>query len=158
LARAPGGAPVAHLLRGQAALANLEFERAVAELEIASKANLVLPRLDYSLGIAYVKLGRNREAVAALERALARTPRDSSTLYYLAYAYEAAGDPGEAERRVLAALTDEPDSAEANALLGRILLKRGRAADAVRPLELAVSRDTSDSEKHFLLARAYQQL
>ncbi|MGI8785702.1 MAG: tetratricopeptide repeat protein [Acidobacteriota bacterium] len=158
LEKAPGGKSGAHLLRGQTYLGRLEFERAAQDLEAAGRLKSDLPRLQYSLGLAYLKLGRNDEAVAAFEKELARAPKDFSSLYYLAYLNETTGDVTAALARLRAALEIEPDSSEGNALLGKMLLKEGKASEAVVPLERAVTKDPNGSEKRYQLARAYQQL
>ena len=158
LAAVAGGEAAAHLLKGQAALATYQFERAAAELEEAARMNAGLPRLDYSLGVSYVKLARYQDARAALNREVARAPRDFSTLYYLAFTLEALGDLAGARARLEAALAIEADSAEANTLLGKVLVKLGSNAEAAKAFEIAVRKDPGDGAKHFQLARVYQQL
>ena len=158
LVESSGGLPASHLLRGQVLLWQLEYERAVAELETAATQNAELPRLQYSLGLALLKLGRNKEAAASFEKELVRTPRDFSTLYYLAYLNEAEGNLDAAMEKLNAALRLDPKSHEANALLGRILVKQNRPAAAVGPLEFAVKGNPDDPDKHYALARVYQQL
>jgi tetratricopeptide (TPR) repeat protein len=153
-----GGEATAHLLKGQVALATYQFERAAAELEEAAKMNAGLPRLDYSLGVSYVKLARYQDARGALAREVARAPRDFSTLYYLAFTLEALGDLAGARARLDAALAVEPESAEANTLLGTVLVKQGSNAEAAKAFEIAVRKDPEDGAKHFQLARVYQQL
>src|SRR5438552_3237251 len=147
-----------HLLRGQSLLSRGEFEKAIVELELAAGLNADLPRLQYSLGLCYFKIGRTGEAVTAFGAELKRAPRDFSSLYYLAYLREEEGNLAAARSRLEAALALEPDSAEANALLGKILVKQGKAAEAVKPLEAAVAKDPEDGEKRYQLARVYLQL
>src|SRR5262249_5601554 len=72
LAASSASVPVARLLKGQALLKRLEFEKAVVELLEAQKLNPELPRLNYSLGLCYLKLGRNKDALAAFENELKR--------------------------------------------------------------------------------------
>ena len=158
LSENPLGIAAAYLLKGQILLAGHEYERAIGELEAAAKLNPELPRLQYSVGLAYLKLGRNKEAIACFEKELRRTPRDFSTLYFLAYLHEADGDLDAARARLDLALRQEPQSPEANALLGKILVKQNKPADALAPLESAVAKDPVDPDKRYLLARVYQQL
>ncbi len=158
LAALPGGVAVSHLLNGQTLLARFEFERAIAELEAAAKLNPELPRLQYSLGIGYTKLSRNSEAIAAFEKELRLTPKDFTTIFYLAYLHEAGDDLSAARRLLDEALKLEPQSPEANALLGKILMKQGKSAEALQPLESAVLKDPTDPDKRYLLARVYQTL
>jgi predicted Zn-dependent protease len=114
--------------------------------------------LNYSLGLGFFKSSRNPEARKAFEAELRRNPKDVSTLCYLAYLDEMEGNLYEGSKRAELALASDPDSAEANALLGKILLKQGKAAEALKPLEAAAAKDPTDSDKHYQLARAYQQL
>ena len=158
LAHIPNGAAASQLLRGQLLLSRGEFERAIVELQAAASLKPDLPRLQYSLGLCYTKLGRNKDGLAAFQAELARAPRDFSTLFYLAYLHEAEGDIPAARAKLDAALALEPESAEGNTLLGKILVKEGRFREALKPLELAVSKDPSDGEKRYQLGRAYQQL
>ena len=158
LVESSNGVPASHLLKGQVLLSQFEYERAVAELETAASLSADLPRLQYSLGLALLKLGRNKEAIAAFEKEIARTPRDFSTLYYLAYLNEADGNLDAAMERLSVALRLDPKSHEGNALLGKILVKQNKPAAAVGPLEFAVKGDPDDPDKRYTLARVYQQL
>ena len=158
LSESSNGVPASHLLKGQVLLSQFQYERAIAELETAASLSAELPRLQYSLGLALLKLGRNKEAIASFEKELVRTPRDFSTLYYLAYLSEADGNLEAAAERLNVALGLDPKSREGNALLGRILAKQNKPAAAVVPLEYAVKGDPDDPDKHYALARVYQQL
>jgi tetratricopeptide (TPR) repeat protein len=157
LAANPAGEPFAHLLKGQNYLADSDFQHAVEALEAAAKLSDDLPRLHFSLGVAYLRAGRNREAISAFERELRRLPADYWTLYYLAFLHDAEGQLDAARERARLALRLQPLSADAGALLGKVLLKQGQAAEAVKPLEIAVAQNPNDSNLHFQLARAYQQ-
>jgi Flp pilus assembly protein TadD len=144
--------------QGQSLISSGDHERAIAELEVAEKLDATLPRLEYSLGLAYHQLGRSKEALAAFSKELVRRPDDFLTLYYVALLSEAQGNVDEAQRHLETAMKQVPDSPDANALLGKILFKRGKIAEAVTPLEFAVSKNPVDSERRYLLARIYQQL
>jgi tetratricopeptide (TPR) repeat protein len=156
LARVPDGVALSHLLTGQSLLAASNHARAVEAFEEAARLKADLPRLHFSLGLAYLRQGQNGEAARAFERELQQLPRDFWTLYYLAYLHEAEGKLDLARQRLDIALKVEPQSAEANSLLGKILLKAGQAAEAVAPLEIAVAQKPDDSNIRFQLARAYQ--
>lgn len=158
LAVLPGSVATSRLLRGQALLKHLEFEKAVAELLEAQKLNPELPRVSYSLGLCYIKLGRNKDAVAAFESEARRNPRDFATLYYLASVQEAEGNLEAARKNLEAAIQLSPQSTEANALLSKILTKQGSGSDALSALEKAVAADPSDPVKRYQLARLYRQL
>jgi len=158
LAEAPGGLAASRLLRGQQLLKRFEFEKAVEELAAAAKLNPDLPRVQYSLGLSYYKLGRTKEASAAFEAELLKSPQDFSTLYYSAYFREEIGDLGGAHKNIDLALVIDAESPEANALLGKILFKEGKVAEAVKPLERAVAKDPVDPDRRYLLGRVYLKL
>ncbi len=158
LASFPEGKPTSHLLRGQFLLAKLEYESSIAELKEAEKLDPELPKLQYSLGLAYQQLGRNKEALAAFESELKRSSRDAPTLYYLAYLHEAEGNLTAAQQYLNEVMKLSPESPDAKALLGKILFKQGKATEAVKPLEFAVAKKPDDPERRYLLARVYQQL
>ena len=158
LAELPGGLAVSYLLQGQANLANFQFEKAIEDLEQSAKLNPNLPRLHYSLGVAYFKVTRYEDSRIALQTALKRAPNDVSGLCYLASIDEKEGKLDDARRRLNRALLLEPASADANWLLGKVLLAQGKAAEALKPLEAAASGDPNDTQKRYQLARAYQQL
>src|SRR5262249_49483304 len=158
LERTAGGAPASHLLKGQALLATYEFEGALVELDAAAKFDSRLPRLQYSLGLALVKLVRYSAAIVAFETELTRTPRDFSTLYYGECAQEGDGGFDGAYERAKNALSPAPESSEANVLLEKILMKQARPREALPPLEAAEKSAPADPNKRYLLARVYQRL
>ena len=161
LATTPAGRPALHLLQGQAFLRDQSYELALEELQSAAKISNDLPRLHFSLGVAHSFLGQNREAIAALEIAIARYPLDTAAHYYLAEAYTKDGNFAAARRRVEESLRLEPKSAESTGLLGKILLREGKPSEAVPLLESAVrapGKTSIDHDLHYNLARAYQML
>ncbi|MGH9850608.1 MAG: tetratricopeptide repeat protein [Blastocatellia bacterium] len=158
LAAFPAGVPTSHLLRGQSLIAGREYERAIEELQKAAALNPDLPRLQYSLGLAYEQLKRNKEALVAFENELKRSPQDFLTLYYLAYLNETEGNLNAAQRHLDSAVKLAPESPEVNAVAGKILFKQGKAAEAVKPLEFAAAKKPNDHELRYTLARVYQQL
>ena len=157
LAATAHGEPFAHLLKGQNYLAASDYQHAVEALEAAVKLSDDLPRLHFSLGVAYLRTGRNQEAINEFERELRRLPRDYWTLYYLAFLHDAEGRLDAAREKAQLALALQPRSADAGALLGKILLKQGKSVEAVPPLEIAVAQNPKDANLRFQLARAYQQ-
>jgi tetratricopeptide (TPR) repeat protein len=157
LAATAPGLPFSYLLKGQNHLAEADYQRASEALEAAAKLSTELPRLHFSLGVAYLRTGRNAEAIRAFERELQGLPRDYWTLYYLAFLYEAEGQLDSAREKLQLTLALQPRSADANALFGKVLLKQGKAAEAVPPLETAVAQNPQDANLRFQLARAYQQ-
>lgn len=158
LTASPQGVALAHLLRGQAHLERFSFEAAVTELETAAKLNAELPRLQYSLGLSYLKLGRYEAAIACFDRELQKYPQDFGLLYFKAFAQEAIGVLRDARTNLEAALRIENDSVEGRALLAKILLKLGDAATALPHAEFTVRKEPTDADRRYLLAKIYQRL
>src|SRR5262249_43284555 len=158
LAAFPAGRSALHLLQGQAFLRDQEFDQALEELQTAVGLNADLPRLHFCLGLTHLKLSHYKEAAAAFEKEVKRSPQDVSAIYYLAEALENDGDLVGARRWLESALKLDAQSAEVNGLLGKILFKQGKVAEALLPLETAVAKMPSNHECRYLLARVYQQL
>ena len=154
----PAGRPALHLLQGLAFLRDQEFEQALEELQAAAELNPNLPRLYFSIGLAHFKLGHYKAAIEAFETEANRSPQDFATLYYLAAALESDDNLVAARQRVDAAIKLDPQSPEANGLLGKVLFKQGKVSEAVKPLEMAVAKMPNDHEHRYVLARVYQQL
>lgn len=158
LAKVPGGVAFSHLLLGQASVWNSRFEKGIEELEAAAKLDSNLPRLHFSLGLAYFKLARFKEARAAMEEELKRLPEDASSMCFIASIDEAEGKLDDALRRLGQALKADPESAEAPAMMGRILIRQGKYAEALQPLQAAAKKDPNEIKNHLNLARVYQFL
>ena len=70
-------------------------------------------------------------------------------------------DPAKVQEGLKLALSGEklqPNSSEAHYLVGKALMKMGRAKEAVPELETAAKLNPADSKAHFQLAHAYDQL
>ena len=154
----PAGVAPSHQLAGLAKLAKFEFESAIAELKQAQKLNPELLRLNYSLGLCYYKLGLNKEGLAAFEAEYQRSPKDFTTLYYLALLHEAEGNVEPAKKYVDQALTMQPTSIETITILGKILARQGNNQEAATTIEKAIALDPKDSIKHYLLGKIYKEL
>ncbi|HEU4390721.1 MAG TPA: tetratricopeptide repeat protein [Blastocatellia bacterium] len=158
LAAIPSGGALSHLLLGQSLLAKASYQLAVDELQQAAKLNPELPRLHYSLGLSFLMMGDRQQAIASFKNELDRKPNDFWSLYYLATAHEAEGNDDSARQYLDAALKLEPKSPEVNGMLGKLLVKQNKYAEALAPLEAAVADPAADSSTHYLLARVYQRL
>lgn len=84
------------------------------------------PRYDELLGYAALERGRDAEAAAAFERALAERPDDAELANAVAYAWANAGtELDRAEVLVRTALEVEPENADYLDTLGWIMCRRG---------------------------------
>lgn len=158
LARSGEGKPLAKMLQGQLNLERFEFDLAASRLEEVAALRPDLPRLQGLLALAYLKLGRTKDAIVCFERELSRAPDDFFVLYYLGYAQDTLGNLNDASGRVEAALRVNPESPEANKLYGKILFRQGQLKAALEPIERAVKQQPLDSETRYLRARIYQRL
>ncbi len=152
------GKALARMLQGQLSLERFEFDSALNSLEEAATLQPDLPRLQGLLGLAYIKLGRTKDAIPSFERELSRAPGDFFVLYYLGYAHEKLGNLSDARQRVEAALRVNSESAEANKLYANILFKQDQVKAALEAVEKAVKQDPLDTEIRFLRARIFQRL
>ena len=137
LATASAGQAVSYLLKGQLQLARFEFEKAILDLQKAQILNPDLPRLNYSLGLCYYKLGQNKEALAAFTAEIKQRPKDFTTIYYLALLHEAEGNLEPAAKYAEIAIGMQPDSVEVLNNLAWILATHPAAA-----LHLAAAAQT----------------
>lgn len=158
LARSDEGKPLAKMLQGQLNLKRFEFDLAASRLEEAAAVQPDLPRLQGLLALAYLKLGRTKDAIVCFERELSRAPDDFFVLYYLGYAQDQLANLTDARGRVEAALRVNPESSEANMLYGKILFKQGQAKAALDPIEKVLKQQPLNSETRYLRARIYQRL
>ncbi len=76
--------------------------------------------------------------LALLERCSAMYPQDVELLGDLAWAYESANVTARAEATYIRALELDPDYADLRLRLGRLLLRRGDAAEARRQADRAL--------------------
>lgn len=77
-------------------------------------------------------------AIPALERCAALVPNDTELLADLGREYEAAGRLDDAERVYRQAIAVDADYADVRLALGRLLLRRGRAAEARQQADAAL--------------------
>ena len=142
-------------------LAN-DLKLALPQFEKAGQMDPADPRSALYLGLTYESLGRTAEALALYEKAvhleeLAKAPQPETYLTgsRLLLALGRLDDSGIWIRK---ALKLQPDSRETLFELGRLLLKKGDAAQASRVGEEALrlpGANPTDIQIHYLLIRSY---
>jgi tetratricopeptide (TPR) repeat protein len=140
-----------------------EMPRAIAALQKARRLNPRDPRTALYLGLAEETLGRTAEATTFYQDAIrleeaAGKPRVDPFLSYSRLLF-IQGDLDGCGRLIEQALKLDPASRDAHFESGRLLLKKGRAAEAVGEGEAALplhTGDVTDRQVHFLLVQAYQ--
>lgn len=127
--------------RGLKAAAQGRFDLAVAEFRevVALDGGRVEAR--HNLALALLRLGRREEAVAEIHEILARWPHFVPSLVLLAQVEQHQGDVDEAESRLRAAISADPQSAKAHHALAQLLEATGRSELAAVSFESARALD-----------------
>ena len=140
-----------HVVLGQAHAHQGDYPAAIESLRRALQLKPTVAEANTTLGIIYLKQGRLPEAREALRTELAAHPDDFTRA---ADPRDGARSGGESRRSavVLGPLVRaRPDYAAARYLLGKILLAKGAAAEAVEQLQAAVRLAPEDANAHYQL-------
>jgi tetratricopeptide (TPR) repeat protein len=101
---------------------------------------------------------RMREALQALEQAVAVEPQSVEAHSHLVRLYHRLNDAGRAEQHYRAVTAIEPNTVMANLEYGALLAEQGRIADAAAAFEKVLAADPDHSTAHTLLAQAREEL
>ncbi|MHB0975694.1 MAG: O-antigen ligase family protein [Candidatus Aquicultorales bacterium] len=96
------------------------LNRAAEQLEKAVATRRHSPAANRILGLAYLRLGKARQAVVFEDTALAVTPKDARATFYKGQALEALGETDRAASLYEAAVELRPDYKEAAAALDKV--------------------------------------
>jgi Flp pilus assembly protein TadD len=119
------------------------LEAAVEEYRAARELHPEDPRIGLNLGSALLRLGREDEAIAALERVAALSPVYAERAQGMIGAWAVQqGDWDEAIARFRAVLRARPESEEGRLALGAAYLAAGRPEDAAEQFRLLLERGT----------------
>lgn len=136
-----------------------EYEEAVELLSRAAAIGPAVPDYRYHLGLAYLKVGRPRDAARELEAALGMMGMKRETrvkepivLVQAAKAYLQQGDLDTAEARARLALKRGGPSPEAHYLLGLVARERGDEAGSLAELSAVVELDRDHVEANVALS------
>jgi tetratricopeptide (TPR) repeat protein len=131
-------------------------EEALAEYRAALRVKPDAAGLHLAAGDLLMSVGRAAEALEDYRGELRVRPASAEVYYRMGRAFLVLDQADEAEAALAraAALGDPPPAVQRE--LGKIALRRGKAADAVRLLATYVDRVTTDATAHYLLMRAYQ--
>jgi predicted Zn-dependent protease len=106
------------------------------------------------LADVYRRFGKHRAGILRLKKACQLNPSNAFYWFRLAEAIVAAGVPEDATIPAERAFAAEPTDPFYAVWLGRLLLKLGRAGEAVKPLEAATRINAADHEAWLLLSAA----
>jgi arylsulfatase A-like enzyme/Tfp pilus assembly protein PilF len=116
-----------------------------------------LPTAHFSLAYALRELGKDREAIAHYEKALALRPDYVEALNSLGLTLVHAGRIDDAIARYEQALKIKPDYVQAHNNLANVLERTGRHAQAIEHYEQALRIQPDFMDAHFNLALALEQ-
>jgi tetratricopeptide (TPR) repeat protein len=136
-----------------------DFTEAVRLLSQAASAAPDVPDFRYHLGLAYLQVGRARQAARELEATLGMMGMRRDTrvkeplvLLHAAIAYLRAGSLSTARARAEAASTRDPDSAEARYVLGLVTKEEGKESEALRLFREALELDRDHPDANIAVA------
>jgi len=138
----------------RALLASAEYERVLAQADIALEATPDNAELQFARGTALNGLGRPHEARDALTRATTLDPSHAAARLNLGNACVDQDDLAAAEVQYRAALACDPHLAEAQASLGYLLTAQGRLPEAIAACETAIHLRPEFAQAHWNLAVA----
>lgn len=82
------------------------------------------------IGQAYWKQGKQKEAISAFERCLARDPENSDSIFFLAHALELSGQTDRAAELYQRGVSIAPEYTDLQLGLARMRLRQGKDAEA----------------------------
>jgi tetratricopeptide (TPR) repeat protein len=155
---APDSLP-AHLGEGLALKGMQRFDEAVKELSLCFRRDPKMAVAFDALASLYLEATDYVKLAQLAQEYLQTNPSDYRGYYYLAAAREHAKDDRQTAESLLAkAIGLNPSFAASFALLGKLLIQDGRAADAARELERAIQLRPDYRPAHLYLGNAYQKL
>ena len=122
---------------------------AVAAQELPST---IAPALDAAIALA--DEGRNDEALLAFRQRAAADPADHVARLWIAWLHERMGHSDLAEPVYRSVLLEDPSNVDAMLGVGSMLIKQGKATEAIEVLEVATERATESAAAFVLLGRA----
>src|SRR5215472_5449311 len=103
------------------------------------------------IGQAYSKQGKEKDAISAFERCLARDPENSDSIFFLAHALELAGQTSRAGELYQRGLKIAPEYTDLQIGLARIYLRQDKLAQA-KNLALKALRKSPENVDVLLVA------
>ena len=153
----PQSAPLARLL-GSVLLAQHKYGEAAEFLGRASASIAGDVHVEYLLGLALRRLGRNEQARAAFERSLAVAPDNLAALLSASANAVTLHDPVEARRYAERAVAVRPDSVEALRVLADAAVAGGSDEEAVEVYRRGIALDSAAVDLYVNLGDALTNL
>lgn len=135
-----------------------DYEQAVELLSRARALESSIPDYRYHLGLAYLKVGRPKEAARELEATLGMIGMRRETrlqeprvLVQAAIAYLEMGNFKTARQKVELALEREPSDADAYYVLGQAMRGEGEEDEAIKAFEAGLELDRDHTEANLAM-------
>jgi len=106
-------------------------------------------------GQAYAKAGRDKEAIAAFQRCLSFSPKNSDSYFYLAHAQEMDGQWDEAAKNYEAGLAISPDYTDLKLGLARCRLRQDQPAEALKIANQVLAKNPNKADALLILGMVY---
>jgi tetratricopeptide (TPR) repeat protein len=147
-----------HYLLGVALLQEGDAQGSTDELLQADKLEPDQTLTMTALGLAMNASKLYDQAKPYLERSLEREPENVDVLAALAESEEGSGQVPQAETHARQALAKSPENGDANLVLGIVLMRQEKYAEARAVLEKAVAANASSAKAHYQLSLACARL
>lgn len=139
------------LMRGQPDKAEDAFRKAIREHPEIAVGHVALAK-------AYMKEGRDQDALKVLAEARNKVPQDFALEYVFGLESAAVGNENDALTAMTNAAQMRPDMVEPHYQIGKLCLDSGDLAQARRELEIAVTLDPAQPQVQYELSRLYRRL
>jgi len=144
--------------RGRATGSHPALEEAITHFREALRLRPDISQVHNNLGTAFLELGRNDDAKAALDTALRYRPDDPEVHCNLSLVLQRLDRLDEAVAEARTALRLRPGYADAAASLGNALQSLGRQLEAIQAYRDALEWNPNDAETHHNLGSAFGTL
>jgi tetratricopeptide (TPR) repeat protein len=148
----------AHFNLGTVYANQKSFRQAADEYREASRLSPADPEARFALAKCLVFLGEYAEAIPTLKASALNHPKAFEPHYLLGLSYRGLEQYPEAEEQLRTAAAIKPDHADLQFNLGLVILRSGRAKEAVPHLQKAIQLDPASEGPRLQLAIALKDL
>jgi tetratricopeptide (TPR) repeat protein len=149
---------VAHFNLGTIYANQKSFRQAADEYREASRLSPADPEVRFALAKCLVFLAEYAEAIPILKAYVLNHPKAFEPHYLLGLSYRGLEQYPQAEEQLRTAAAVEPDHADLQFNLGLVILRSGRAKEAVPHLQKAIQLDPAAEGPRLQLAIALKEL
>lgn len=132
-----------------------DYGKAIPEFTTALRLDSNLTDAEAGLGVSLNRVGRNRESLLHLQRALAERPKDPELNREYGLALYTMDRCSEAEKFLKTALQLRPDDGSAHYYLGNVQLCQKQVEKAIGSFKESIRFDPDNPLPHFALGMTY---